>query len=176
MRYAHLLDADFIMSHTPHPERLRVALRKDPVKGTSLFANKNIKRGSVIAYYKIRLYNANSKWTGPFGDMYRFTVYTKGDRVNHKLIGNLGLDSVEDPRGDIPFWAYFSNEPSGNNQTSNAEIDVNPEGNYLHRRSVKEGDYMIYKLIATRNIQEGEEIVWCYGANYERSYVANCQD
>jgi hypothetical protein len=33
---------------------------------------------------------------------------------------------------------------------------------------------MVYKLIATKNIKDGEEITWCYGEEYNRNYDSEC--
>lgn len=152
---------------------LKVTLKKN-FKGYSLFAKKPIKKGSVIAYYKF-LVNKYDGYTGYKNNMYTMSVYNKNDRFNGRVIGDIYEGSLEKPKYGIPYWGYFSNEPSGN-QTENAVLDINLRGNYRNRDKVKAGDTMVYKLKATRNIKPGEEICWCYGAAYGRSYPANCED
>ena len=151
---------------------LKVILKKGP-KGTSLYAKKSIKKGNVIAYYKFLVKPYTDNFRGKLGDMYVMSVYTKRDRFNPRLIGDIYEGSLEEPKNGIPFWAYFSNEPSGK-QKENCMLHINLPGNYRNRDKVKAGDTMIYKLVATRDIKPGEEICWCYGEAYGRDYEANC--
>ena len=37
-------------------------------------------------------------------------------------------------------------------------------------------DYVLYRLIATRDIKKGEEITWCYGSLYSRNYETSCNE
>ena len=150
---------------------LSVQLKKGP-KGVSLFAKKLIKKGNIVSYYKFKLFSVKN-FKGVKKDMYVMSVYTKQYNFNPRLLGDLFEGSLEQPKYNIPFWAYFSNEPSGN-QIENCTIDPNLKSNYKFRHFVKEGDTMIYKLIATKDINPGEEIVWCYGDYYNRTYKANC--
>ena len=153
---------------------LKVELKRHKLKGLSLYAKKPIKKGSIIAYYRFKVFNAN-KYKPYKGSMYAMSVYSKSDRNRSSLIGDVYPGSMDKPKYNIPFWAYFSNEPNGN-QEENAYLDTNLKQNYRKRRSVKAGDTMVYKLRADRNIKAGEEIVWCYGSSYGREYDANCDD
>jgi len=150
---------------------LKVMLKKN-FKGTSLFAKKQINRGNVIAYYRFKV-NRYQGYTGRKKDMYTISIYTKSGRFNPHFIGDVFEGSLQDPKYNIPFWAYFSNEPSGD-QVENAQLDINLKGNYRKRDKVKDGDVMVYKLVATKTIKPGEEICWCYGESYNRDYTANC--
>lgn len=166
-----VLDGRYAMKHYSN-SKIKVAVRKGP-KGMSLFAKKPIRKGNVIAYYKVRVYKWTPNYRGVRGDMYSMTVYTKNDRGSGKFLGDIFEGSLEKPKYNIPFFAYFANEPSGR-QKENAYLDVNLRSNYRKRTRVKAGDTMVYKLIANRNIKPGEEIVWCYGSYYGREYKANC--
>lgn len=140
----------------------------------SLYAIKSIKKGNIIAYYKFRT-NRYDGYTGKKDDMYTMSVYTKGNRFNPRVIGDIYEGSLEKPKYNIPFFAYFSNEPSGD-QVENAHLDINLKGNYRNRSRIRAGNIMVYKLVADRNIKPGEEIVWCYGDTYtDRGYEANCK-
>ena len=151
---------------------LKVTLKKN-YKGVSLFAKKSIKKGAVVAYYKFKVHKYTDGYTGKKKDMYTISVYTKSGRYNPHVIGDVFEGSLEKPKYNIPFWAYFSNEPS-RDEKENVALDINLKSNYRNRDKVKPGDTMIYKLIATRNIQPGEQIQWCYGESYGRDYPANC--
>ena len=153
---------------------LKVTLKKN-FKGYSLFAKKSIKKGNVIAYYKFLLHKYDDNFRGKKGDMYVMSVYNKSGRFNSNVIGDVYEGSLDLPKRNIPYWAYFSNEPSGK-QTENAMLDEDRKGNFKNRDRVKPGDTMTYKLVATRNIKPGEEICWCYGAAYLRDYEASCDD
>ena len=151
---------------------LKVTLKKN-FKGISLYAKKPIKKNNIIAYYKFLVYKYDDDFAGKKEDMYAISIYTKKDRLNGNLMGDIYEGSLEKPKNNIPFWAYFSNEPSGN-QEENCFLDINLRGNYKNRDKVKPCDIMIYKLVASRNIKPGEEICWCYGGDYYRNYESNC--
>jgi hypothetical protein len=166
-----LLDIEYILSITGNLHNLPVILKKT-FKGNSLYATKYIKKGQTIAYYKLRAYDING-YKGPFGDKYYFTIYNKNGTINDEYIGNLYKGSLANPYRNIPFWAYFSNEPSGT-EKSNAYVDANLKKNYKNRKNVNIGDVFIYKLIAYKNINPGDEILWNYGDSYIRDgYIAN---
>lgn len=168
----HLLDAKYIKRNTPNYEKMKVSLKKLPLKGTSLIANKNLKKGETIAYYRMTVYD-NRSYKSPTGETYTFTMYNKNGNPLKNLIGDISLSSLPPPCRDIPYWAYFSNEPSGS-QTANSHIDINTKENFQGRAILKAGDLVVYKLIADRLIKKGEEIVWCYGDDYVRQYTPNC--
>jgi len=155
---------------------LKVALRKSKMKGTSLYAAKNIKKGNIIAYYKFKVFKMATHRQVK-GGMYGMTVYTKKVRESPTLIGDIYPGSMTSPKRGISFWAYFSNEPATKpKQDENAYLDINVKQNYKDRARVKVGDTMVYKLRASKNIKKGEEVVWCYGGSYGRGYPANCDE
>lgn len=153
---------------------LKITLKKN-FKGTSLYAKKTIKKGSVIAYYKFLVHKNDDSFKSVNDNMYAITVYGKNGKERSTLIGDIYNGSLEPPKHNIPFWAYFSNEPS-KGQEENARIDKNLKVNYRNRDKVKPNDTMIYKLISTKNIKSGEEITWCYGGEYDRNYEASCYE
>jgi hypothetical protein len=151
---------------------VKVELKKGP-KGVSLFARKPIRKGNIVAYYKFKVYK-DQQFKGIKSNMYSIAVYNKSGRMSEKFIGDIYGGSLSVPKRGISFLAYFSNEPS-DDQEQNCELDLNLESNYRNRDRVKEGDTMIYKLVATQNISKGEEVCWCYSSSYERDYRANCE-
>jgi hypothetical protein len=88
-------------------------------------------------------------------------------------MGDIDKESAPLPKNNIPYWAYFSNEPSGK-QKENAYIDISLKDNYKDRNRLKHGDFITYKLKASKNIKAGEEVVWCYGSAYARDYETSC--
>ena len=167
-----VLDPKTILAHTPSKKRLSVTLQKTR-KGTSLVATKPIKRGRVVAYYKMMVFNSYT-YRSPTKGIYLFTVYTKSEREIDRLLGDIYPCSVDAPKRNIPFWAHFSNEPSPGHE-ENCEIDINTRKNYKNRKRLKAGDVIVYKLRATKNIAAGEEITLCYGPTYSRDYSTSCR-
>lgn len=162
-----LLNYDYIMKNTPEKSKLKIKLKKTH-KGLSLFAKKKIKKNNIIAYYKLKVYNINN-FHGINNNMYTFGILNKDGTINDYLIGDLYEESLDEPKYNIPFWAYLSNEPSLRQQP-NAYIENNVEDFFKGRDEIKEGDIVIYKLRASCDIKIGEEICWCYGKEYTRNY------
>ena len=108
----------------------------------------------------------------PFKEMYNFTIENKYGKFNKNLIGDLYSGSLPPPKKNVPYWAYFANEPFKGIQITNAYMDYQIDENFTkkHRTTLKEGDTFTYALYATRKIDIGEEIVWHYGPDYERCY------
>lgn len=151
---------------------IKVTLKKN-YKGISLFAKKPIKKGSVVAYYKFLVHKYDDNFEGENNNMYTMTVYGKTGRARDTVMGDIYDGSLAPPKNGITYWAYFSNEPSGD-QKENVYLDINTLCNYKNRSRVKAGDTMVYKLVASRDIKPNEEITWCYGDYYNRNYKANC--
>lgn len=165
-----ILDINYAKKFT-NPQ-VRTTLKKTKTKGTSIFAKKKISKGSIIAYYKFLVVDTKNYNFFRDGE-YAMTVYTKKYKDSQKYTGDIFPGSLEMPKYNVPFWGYFSNEPTPR-QKYNAYLDVNLKENYRHRNSVKEGDTMVYKIRASRDIHPGEEIMWCYGIEYIREYKSSC--
>ncbi len=140
---------------------LPVYLKKTEKKGTSLFANKNIPKGTTVAFYKVKVYHNNYKQK--FKGMYAIDV--------NGYMGDLYKDSLPEPLFNIPFWGHFSNEPSLN-QKANIIVKINTP--YKEYYSKKPGDTMIFKLVTSEDVKKGDELMWCYGKSYIRNYQTVC--
>lgn len=162
------LDINYLNKFTN--QNVKTYLKKT-YKGSSIVAKKPIKKGNTIAYYRFTVFG--NEHTPIVNNMYAMSVYTKSGRISEAFIGDVTSDSVFKPIHNIPCWGYISNEPDFN-QEANCELVLDLKKNYRNRSRVKRGDTMIYRLVATRNIQPQEEVVWCYGDSYERKYKANC--
>lgn len=173
--YKNLLSMETILDNTEDSFRLKIILKYDNIKGTSVYANKPIRKGETVAYYKITVFD-NEDYVSPTNFLYAVKVYTKTDKPSKYLIGDISLDSIQQPINNVPFWGFLVNEPSVN-QDVNCELDSNLEKNYTQQNRLrpKQGCKLIYKLISTRNIDVGEEITLYYGDNYKRDYEINIQ-
>lgn len=169
---SYLLDIDYIKKNTPNLDSLKTRLKKMKNKRVGLFANKQIKKGEIISYYLVKTVK-NPR----FNSVYSVTVYDNNGTLNDKLTGDLCPESLKLPtKSGITYWAYFSNEPSIH-ENANSKLDF--KNNYKESRDKNKlelGDLVLYKLIATKTIQKGEEILWCYGyPPGQRTYTTNCE-
>jgi hypothetical protein len=169
-----LLDIDYIKENTPNLEKMKTTLKKMKNKRVGLFANKNIKKGETISYYLVKVYKSSTKI---LGDTYSVTLYNKNGLLINNLTGNLCPESLQVPaKNGITYWAYFSNEPSMN-EKQNCYLDFsNSFKESKDKLKLVEGDFVRYKLIASKNIKKGDEILWCYGyAPGQRDYKTICE-
>ena len=172
-KFQHLFDIDFIKRKTKNLRNLKTCLKKIKNKGVGIFANRNIKKNEVVVYYLLKAYDLKD-FPNLFDYVYTVELYTKNGNAIKSLIGDLCEESLVQPGEDgIAYWGYFSNEPS-TVQKSNTFLDTNLEENYAHRKKIKKGDYVLYRLIASKDIKKGDEITWCYGSLYYRKYETSC--
>lgn len=151
--------------------RTKVELKEHPIKGMGLFARDKFKKGDIIAYYKVTVYDAD-KYISPTHNVYTFHIYRKNGAYIKKYIGDIDKSSFPNPVNGISFLGPFANEPSVG-ETSNAEVDLNLDENYSDRRWLRAGDTVIYNVIAIKTIKKGDEILWYYGDDYLRNYEVN---
>lgn len=156
------------------PNKLSIKFQEMSTKGVGIFATKTIQKGQVVAYYKIKVFREKD-YESPTNFVYSFEVYRKNGDQYKRFIGDIDKDCFPPPGDDnIPYWAAFVNEPSPG-QSTNSEIEINLSGNYKNRTYLQPGESVIYKLVATKRIRKGSEILWYYGENYRRNYkVGNC--
>ena len=131
----------------------------------------------VFLLYNIIIYSKNEYTIKPSGSSGSRIVKTFGKTATRIAKASVKTATVfmKTAVKGIAYWGYFSNEPS-TVQESNTFLDTNLKENYLNRSRVKEGEYFLYKLIASRNIKKGEEITWCYGSLYSRNYDTSCDE
>jgi hypothetical protein len=152
----------------------KIDLQSHPVKGLGVVARQFIKEGEVLAYYKLEIFREEG-YQSPTDFMYAFDVYTKSGNTSRTFLGDISLRTLDPPLWEeslqeyIPYWGIFLNEPSPGQQP-NVHIDMNLEENYRHRKRVQAGEFMTYVVMATEDIQPGEEVLWYYGSKYERNY------
>jgi len=170
-----LFDIDYINNTVKYHTNLKTVLKKVKRKGVGIFANRTIKNGEVVCYYLVKAFNYKT-FPNKYNSVYTIELYTKNGKAIQNMIGDISEESLRMPDLDgIAYWGYFSNEPS-KKQDSNTFLDINLDENYAYRKKLKEGDMVLYKLIATRDIKKGEEITWCYGSLYYREYDTSCRD
>ena len=159
------IDRDFLIKNTKNYSKLPTRLDKT-TKGTSLIANQDIKKGDLLAYYKMKVYNSKD-YKGINDNMYTFNVYNKDNKHFRNLIADIYEDTIEQPINGITFWGHLANEPSVD-QKPNSKIITKSNKNL--EGDIKGGDIVIYELIANNDIKKDGEITWCYGGSYKRNY------
>ena len=162
------MDYKKLLKETKNLNKLSVTLKKSEQKGVGLYTTKTIKKGDVIAYYKVKIFK-NKGYVSPTDFVYSIEIYRKNGDAYKTLIGDIDKDSFPAPLDNIPFWAPFANEPS-KNERINSEIDVDLRGNYKDKTFSNEGESAVYKLVATKMIRPDEEVLWYYGDIYDRKY------
>ena len=160
-----------ILNNTKKVNELSVALKRTELKGMGLYADKPIKKGDTIAYYKLKVFDTRN-YTSPTDFTYAFSIYTKDGELIQNLVGDIDFNSLDRPINNVPFWGMFINEPSAD-QVINVEVDYNLDLNYKSGSELNTGDTIVYRFIATTDIEEGDEILWYYGKNYYRGYEIN---
>lgn len=139
-------------------------------KGTGIRARRRIQRGQAIAHYRFKIYDAEAHRHSA----YAILVYSRKGRLYPKLVGDAYPGSLDTPWNDVPFYAQFSNEP-GPRQSANAYLDWCTGVSIGALDGFRVGGAMVYTLLATRTIQPGEEILWCYGDDdWPRDWASSC--
>ena len=184
--YRCALDADKLKYPEGH-ESFTVALQRIPVKNSEratmadLVANKPLQRDQIAAFYKMRVFRTIEKpddpehYSYPYGSTYTFNVYGKNGKRLKCLIGDISPESVPGAEGNVPYWGHFANEPD-RKEDANVRADRQVKRNFggKKRKALMHGDYIVYALVATRDIEKGESLRFCYGCDYLRDYSTGC--
>ena len=177
MSFEHTFDRNIILQNTPNLEDLKVTLAETRHAGTGLFTTKVITKGEIVAFYKCIIVSENNITES----QYNLWLTTR-DGYQSRLIGAPYGGSVPPPSNNIPYWAHFANEPSKG--TCNAILYFDHKANFskfrhadgrVGRKKLKPGETYQFILEASREIQVDDEIVWCYGSDYNRDYVTSCK-
>ena len=144
-------------------------LFKDGSMGLGLRAVKSIRRHGVIAYYRMRVSHIDKTEPNP----YLMSLHTFAGYVSKFFVGDV-CEVSPAPRRGIPFVGHLANEAC-NRASINAEYDSNHQGVYLtpKRKILRAGDIIDYKLVASRDIAIGEEVLVDYGPRYNRHYSSD---
>ena len=149
----------------------KVKLKTIPgIKGAGLFASVDIKEGETIAYYPVVLIEDPGEKTR--NALRNYFIEVKYLKKQIALVGKPDLKAaIKPPTRKIPHSGLWSNEPFPK-EKPNAEM----QGRTLKTKP-KVGDKLSYSLKATRNIRKGDEILWCYGSQFDRGkppYKTGC--
>ena len=136
-------------------EGLKIKVSKYKNRGLGIKAQEDIPVGRVVAYYRVKLVPVDKKT--------KCGEYTVSMSKHND--GHLDETLVYDMYRNIPYVGCFCNEPKHDH-------DVNVS---LYKTSRKLQGFEDMKLVSTRFIKKGEEIVWCYGKMYgKRKYDTSC--
>ena len=153
-------------------KKYTVKLEHNKVTGTGIVAQKDLRKGDVVAYFKMRVVRDS-----PFPDdsphqhRYAVSLETRSEKTS-SLIGDLAPESLPPAENNIPYFAYFSNEPA-KAKDWNVVLDTDVSYNFANRKVLKIGTTVRYRLIASQTIRQGTAILWCYGAGYCRDIDSN---
>ena len=146
----------------------------DAPKTTGIVAGKDIKAGETIAYYPIVILEdpgpKPSKRKFPLQD-YFIEVKYRG-KSSAKYIGQPDLKrAIQKPTKSIPHIGLWSNEPYPG-EKANARMEYKSL-----TKPPRVGGKLSYSLKATRLIKKGQEVLWCYGTEFNRGsppYKTGC--
>jgi hypothetical protein len=136
----------------------------DDMRGSGLFTKVNFKKGDTITLYKAELRertkNDNYEYAIDEYDKYADIFYE--DELNNSL---KCIDLSQCRKNKCTCLGFYINEPTGTEEQNVTYKDVSDSG----------GKVKIYKIVATKDIKAGDQILWCYGKNYARNYKTNCK-
>ena len=151
--------------------KVRIKRMRAP-KQAGMVAMRTIKKGETIAYYPIVLMADPGAATRDPLRAYFIEVRYRGKQS--RLVGKPDLETVtREPTRSIPYTALWANEPYPS-ETPNAEM-VGREP----ARKPADGDKIKYSLKATKTIRKGQEVMWCYGTDFDRGsppYKTGCPE
>ncbi|CAF0926122.1 unnamed protein product [Brachionus calyciflorus] len=169
--FPHFFNITYLNEQTPNYEHMRTYLKETPNKGIGVFAKRKILADRLVMLYKLKIFNYDN-YNSLSGGEYSFKVLKRlenGTEITEESkTADIFDETFGKPRGRIPFWGFLSNEPSLN-QSENVRCEIDNQKDVY-----EEGDIIIYKFLADRDIEKDEEITWCYGDSYIRDYESNC--
>jgi hypothetical protein len=146
---------------------------RNRASGAGLFAKRRIQKGEVIAYYPVEVVRDPGPRTRDALAAYFIDVKHANGKSALKLTGRPNLSAIlaAPTRHGIPSTGLFANEPAPH-EVANAEIAAGPA-----RPKLVEGLHLTYRLTATVAIEEGCEVLTCYGPHFNRGnppYGTSC--
>lgn len=137
-------------------EGMKIFVKKRSGRGLGIVAQEDIPAGRVIAYYRVR--------TIPIDvHDYKCGHYRVG--IDSKRDGVLDETLVYGIYRNIPYIGPYCNEPPHGKKMN---VDLFQAG------PTKRHGYKDMKFVSITEIKKGEEIFWCYGNSYSRSYSTSC--
>ena len=168
--YNRLLTVDFQLNFVKHAN-LRVTLKHDTIKGIGVYATKQIKENEIVAYYILKVFEAD-KYVSPTNEVYTFAVFTKSGKIDDKLIADITPDCFTYPIKNVPYWGCFINEPIPKQILNTKFIpEIKKNSKMCEKNKIHAGDYVTYSVQAIRDIDIGDELTTYYGDEYKRDYV-----
>lgn len=149
--------------------KVRLAQIRGP-KAAGLFAACDIPKGRVVARYPLVLIaDPGDNTSDPL--LHYFIEVGHANGITSKdFVGRPDLHAtVRAPDRGLAPIGLFANEPSGD-ERDNVQFSSRPPTSKLHA-----GQKLVFSLISTVDIQEGDEILVCYGDLFERvGYTCSC--
>jgi len=156
------------------------AIKRCPTKfGYGVFARRDLKKGTLVAYYVIKLVKAGGA-RSPTGGVYVTCAPSSPQnpiRWSRTFEGDIGKDA-----GDVfgryvfrgkPVCGHVINEPS-KDEVENCDMPTTVwDAKLLAGRSravFKAGDVVFHDIKTLRAVKKGEELVTVYNEDYQRNY------
>lgn len=154
--------------------RVAVQLVAIPNKGSQLgvVTKRDFKAGQIVAVYVVEVVDEHV--TSPLGTTYNIGACNAKGKPQPDKLGIITLPCLVDDLYDgVPRWGAFMNEPC-----MGESVNVRPVfGRLVHLKPpgrTKEATLMLTHMVTTKAVKAGQELMWCYGADYERDYKTPC--
>jgi len=152
-------------------------------QGYGVFARRDLKKGTLVAYYVIKLSKHFTKTPSPTKGMYVTDAPaspSNPEKNSRTFFGDIGQDA-----GDVfgrhvfkgkPVCGHVINEP-GMDEIENCHMPTTTwdasllkDGTGRRRAVFKAGDVVFHNIKTFRAVKKGEELITVYGDDYERNY------
>jgi hypothetical protein len=156
--------------------------------GYGIYANKKFTKGDIVIFYLTKIYDRKNivetdidfKYLINLEYFYDNPLYIDkvGVLFSKSNLTPVTIPHVKDEK--TTFLGYLCNEPSLSEE-DNCKIE-RVEYNSVMWKKITDDDikdnisnkYCLFKLVATKDINKDDEILWCYGENYDRKYDTSC--
>jgi hypothetical protein len=166
----HLTKKEFKALAEAHATTRPVAVTKVKLGGKlmhQLVATSNIEKNSTIAVYPVQIFDDDKVQNYE----YAIEIHKNNGHDIPELTGIPTLTAVSTYKGRHPPIGMFVNEPV-DGERENAKMKF-PRVD-VHNKEKLIGSVALATIVATRTIDKGATIAWCYGCNYVRDYSTPC--
>ena len=184
------LVSEFGKEITTTPNLNTTYLNENVLKGGyGIYANKKFTKGDIVIFYLTKIYDRKNivetdidfKYLINLEYFYDNPLYIDkvGVLFSKSNLTPVTIPHVKDEK--TTFLGYLCNEPSLSEE-DNCKIERVEYNSVMWKKSITDEDikdnisnkYCLFKLVATKDINKDDEILWCYGENYDREYETSC--
>lgn len=154
-----------------------VPVKLVPIPGKAgqlgVVAKRDLRKGTTFAVYVVEAIKDGS-YQSPLGDTYNIGITNARGQVSPDKIGMITLPCLADDLYEgVPRWGAFLNEPSPG-ETVNTNVQFGLLKTFVPPSRMQPTTLQLARMKTSRAVKQGEELVWCYGPDYPRTYDTPC--